>query len=120
MLFNRVAFGKDFFEVYKQVHKEQTGSEISDVRIEVNYDSVVLTGEIVLTSEEKRYMTSRAGQKLICQVRTGLLEEAKPVINAKLSSFTGYTVCESFIEINLEKRLLQHTFIFRDAYDNAI
>lgn len=120
MSFERDPLRSDLIEAYKQIHKAQTGSEISEVHAKADGKVIVLKGKISLTNEEEKYLNSRAGKKLVSQVRLNLLEEAKPTINAKLSNLTGCLVCDSFTEIDLDHRLLQHTFVISETYENAI
>lgn len=46
-----------------------------------------------------------------------ILEEVKETqLDAKLSNLTGCLVCDSFAEIDLDHRMLQHTFVISETY----
>ncbi len=120
MPFDRDSLRKALIAAYRQIHSAQTGTEISEVQTEFEDKLLVLKGKISPTSEESKYLTSQAGKKLVRQVRLGLLEEARPFINAQISSLTGLVVHESFVDIDLERGILQHTFNFKQVYEDVI
>lgn len=94
MPFDRDSLGNVLISAYQQLHNAQTGTEISEVQTEFMDKLLVLTEKISPTSEESKYLTTQAGKKLVRQVRLGLLEEARPVINAQISTLTGFVVSE--------------------------
>lgn len=107
-------------DAYGYMNKKCTGTDIAGVQTHFEDNLVVVRGKIQFTPEEVKFLTSKAGKKLVTQVRMQFLEEARSEMCLKIAQLTGCPVKSSFTDMDLERSEITQIFVLHQSVEQVI